>query len=291
MRDRATEPFPAYPDGVLKTRGRVTGAGRSIVSGAVALVTSALLSTSPAWASGELDQSTTFAGGGLNDEVFDYGGSWAQLSQTFTAGVTGTLTTLGLGMAQQNSPTSLTLQVFAAAGGLPTGSALTSQTLTGSGLSVVTAGQTMFDVALNTPIPVSSGSVYAIVASATGTAPAKFEWFRSTPYSRGTAGYRDMFGQGVLLYDFTFATYVIPDPTPPARGSAPVDLLQQFERPSSGSCEEDVPDHVSEGGLPEGGWSPSWAQWAQGGAGGPVCTRTLRQVPASESWTVVGDQS
>lgn len=267
----------------------MNGIGRAFVSGAIAVVTGALLTTSPAWASGQLDQGTTFAGGGLNDEVFDYGGSWAQLSQTFTAGVTGTLTTLGLGMAQQNSPTSLTLQVFAAAGGLPTGSALTSQTLTGSGLSVVTAGQTMFDVVLAAPISVSAGSVYAIVASATGAAPAKFEWFRSTPYSRGTAGYRDSFGQGVLAYDYTFATYVIPDPTPPARDAAPTDLLQQFERSSSGSCEEDVPDHVSEGGLPEGGWSPSWAQWAQDGAGGPVCTRMLRLVPSSGSWTVVGD--
>jgi hypothetical protein len=262
-----------------------------MVSGVIAVMTGAMLSTSPAWASGELDQSTSFEGSGNFDEVFDFGASWVQLSQTFTAGVTGTLTTLGLGMAQQSSPTSLTLQVFAAAGGLPTGSALTSQTLTGSGLSVVTAGQTMFDVALDTPIPVSSGSVYAIVASAAGAFPAKFEWFRSTPYARGTAGYRDSFGQGALLYDYTFATYVIPDPTPSARGSAPVDLLQQFERRSSGSCEEDVPEHVSEGGLPEGGWSPSWAQWAQGGAGGPVCTRTLRHIPSSESWTPVGDQS
>jgi hypothetical protein len=269
----------------------VIGAGRALVSGVIAVMTAALLSTSPAWASGDLDQSTSFEGSGNFDETFDFGFLSQQLSQSFTAGVTGTLSSLGLGMAQQGSPTSLTLEVFAAAGGLPTGSALTSQTLTGSGLSVVTAGQAMFDVVLSSPIPVSSGSVYAIVARAAGASPAKVDWYRSTPYSPGTAGYLDAFGWHALAYDYTFATYVIPDPTPSARDSAPTDLLQQFERPFSESCEEDVPDHVSADGLPEGGWSPSWSQWAEGGAGGPVCTRTLRHVPSSGSWTVVGERS
>ena len=32
-------------------------------------------------------------------------------------------------------------------------------------------------------------------------------------------------------------------------------------------------------GYPVGGWSKSWAYWIYNGTGGPVCTRTVEEIP------------
>jgi hypothetical protein len=40
------------------------------------------------------------------------------------------------------------------------------------------------------------------------------------------------------------------------------------------------------GGAGSGGWGNSWAQWANGGSGGPVCTRTLVYSNSSSRWIV-----
>ena len=32
-------------------------------------------------------------------------------------------------------------------------------------------------------------------------------------------------------------------------------------------------------GYPIGGWSKSWSQWINNGTGGPVCTRTVEEIP------------
>ena len=32
-------------------------------------------------------------------------------------------------------------------------------------------------------------------------------------------------------------------------------------------------------GYPIGGWSKSWAYWIYNGTGGPVCTRTVEEIP------------
>lgn len=67
-------------------------------------------------------------------------------------------------------------------------------------------------------------------------------------------------------------------------GSGPAPLMQQFAKPASGTCDAAQPDGLNWSGVASGGWSESWAQWANGGRGGSVCTRTLGY---SSGWAVV----
>jgi YVTN family beta-propeller protein len=65
-------------------------------------------------------------------------------------------------------------------------------------------------------------------------------------------------------------------PSPENFPTAPV---QQFGVPAGSTvsdCAALAPDHVSEPGiasLREVGWSLSWAEWVDNGAGGPICSR------------------
>lgn len=66
-------------------------------------------------------------------------------------------------------------------------------------------------------------------------------------------------------------------PFPPAPGSGqdPPDVLQQFGRPATGSCDASASSDLNWAGVGSGGWGESWAQWMNEGRGGQVCTRTL----------------
>lgn len=243
------------------------------------------IASPPVHASAELDQSATFDGTGNYDSVFVIGATPQRLSQSFTAGVTGTLTSVEVGMSQASSPTNLTIALFDAVSGRPTGSVLTSRTLTGSDLTAVTAGQSMVSVAFATPASVMSGATYAIVASTTNSLPAEFAWYRADPYSRGTAGYEDISGWQTLLFDFAFTTYVIADPVPVQPASeSPGSVLQQFAKPAMGTCDEAAAADLNWSGVASGGWSESWASWD--GFEGSVCTRTLVYSDALASWIV-----
>ena len=73
------------------------------------------------------------------------------------------------------------------------------------------------------------------------------------------------------------------DPVAPAHadGSTPQPIvgLQQVGVPASGDC-ADVPASVGhDQGFPIGGWSKTWANWINNGTGGPVCTRTVEEIP------------
>lgn len=67
-------------------------------------------------------------------------------------------------------------------------------------------------------------------------------------------------------------------------GSTPEPLIQQFGLPATGSCDAAAPAGLNWGGAGTGGWGVSWAQWVNGGAGGPVCTRTLSYSNALGRW-------
>ena len=66
-------------------------------------------------------------------------------------------------------------------------------------------------------------------------------------------------------------------------GSGPAPLRQQFARPATGTCDAAQPEGLNWAGVASGGWSESWAQWANGGQGGTVCTRMLEYV---NSWRI-----
>lgn len=65
------------------------------------------------------------------------------------------------------------------------------------------------------------------------------------------------------------------------------DEFQQVGVPASGSC-ANVPSPVGHyPGFPFGGWSTSWAQWINGGTGGPVCTRELYFDQNAGEWEIL----
>jgi hypothetical protein len=68
--------------------------------------------------------------------------------------------------------------------------------------------------------------------------------------------------------------------------SAPTPIVQQFGKPDTSTCEETAPESLNWAGVASGGWGESWAQWMNGGLGGPVCTRTLVYSTAQSRWIV-----
>jgi hypothetical protein len=102
-----------------------------------------------------------------------------------------------------------------------------------------------------------------------------------TGYSAAT-GYDLATGLGVPNFS-TLATLLIAAQTPAPGGPPPV--LQQLPAPESGSCDQTITAY-DWGGASAGGWSRSWAQWTNGGRGGPVCTRTLVYSNALRHWLV-----
>ena len=80
----------------------------------------------------------------------------------------------------------------------------------------------------------------------------------------------------------TFATFTVNYPN----GSTPAPVIQQFEKPATGTCDEAQPEGLDWGGASSGGWGESWAQWANEGQGGAVCTRTLAYNTSTATWQV-----
>ena len=71
-----------------------------------------------------------------------------------------------------------------------------------------------------------------------------------------------------------------------ASGSAPASEIQQFGLPASGNCEDGATEAMNWSGIGMDGWGISWAQWANAGAGGAVCTRTVMYDTSTAKWVV-----
>jgi hypothetical protein len=149
---------------------------------------------------GEIDQSNTTIGS--SPPV-------APAGQTFTAGVTGQLTTVSLYSAYveplvvgsngaiPNSGGAVTVNIYATAGGLPTGGSLASALNGGTGPG-------WFDFTLSAPVPVTSGTMYAIVFTVTSGSA-----YYAGAYSRGTAlTFSGSAWSKDTGNDFAFRTYV-----------------------------------------------------------------------------------
>jgi hypothetical protein len=133
------------------------------------------------------------------------------LAQIITPGISGSLTKVALGFSYRGTVTNLTIGIYQAASGVPTGSALASTTITDfTGMS--TGGQTMFDIDFASPTAVTAGSTYAIVATSTDSfTGGDFLWYNSLPYAGGDSAYN--FGGGPWMAipssGLTFSTYVL----------------------------------------------------------------------------------
>ncbi len=213
----------------------------------------------------------------------NYGG------QSFTAGLTGRLTQIDVQVSRSGSSGPLTVGVYATSGGLPTGSALASQTIPQADLPTLAE---WFSVMFSSPANVVAGTQYAFALQAPSTGEGALVQFSAvTPETYAGGILLDngpsAWAANTVSADMIFRTYVdvassgdtsTPQPPPPP-------VLQQFGQPGSGTCDAAASPELNWGGVTSGGWGVSWAQWMNGGTGGAVCTRTLSYVPSLGRWT------
>ena len=149
-----------------------------------------------------------------------------------------------------------------------TGTSVTLNNISGEGLPVVSQFLSDSNGAC------SAGRVPTCIVLPNGTAT-----FDIAPGANGSS---------VSLLDGTFtevATFTVTYPDAPAAGG-PAPVIQQFEKPANGTCDEAQPEGLNWGGASSGGWGESWAQWMHEGQGGAVCTRTLAYNNSTATWQV-----
>lgn len=66
----------------------------------------------------------------------------------------------------------------------------------------------------------------------------------------------------------------------------PSPVMQQFGKPTSGTCDATASESLNWSSVASGGWSESWAQWVNGGQGGDVCMRTLVYSTTQSRWVI-----
>jgi hypothetical protein len=197
--------------------------------GLAALAALALLALpAVASATGTPDQSQTRDDGSF--QIFLQRG----IAQTFTAGISGALDQVDLGLFVDDScpPAGpLTIAIQGVAGGVPSGVVLASATLAEANVPAIGTGDVVSSVPFAVPALVVAGTQYAIVASAPGAqgdcsaaGNQAYSWGTATgdPYPEGTGliSFDDGVNwdaQGGGAIDLAFTTYVSPvDTTAPA---------------------------------------------------------------------------
>jgi hypothetical protein len=183
---------------------------------AIATACAAVAAVPGVASAGTLDQQQT-------DDTSGVGvGSTLSIAQTFTAGITGDLDGVDLSLAKNNAPTvPLTVEIRDVFPGFIGTTALASASIPAAGLS---ASLAFVAIPFATPVPVSAGSQYAIVAHSNTASPNVYSWGNVAS---------DVYAGGLVLvsgssppiawepdsdFDQAFKTYVVPAPgaTPPA---------------------------------------------------------------------------
>ena len=100
-----------------------------------------------------------------------------------------------------------------------------------------------------------------------------------------TAGYDLTTGLGVPNFS-TLTRLLINAQTVAFDPLGPPPILQQVPLPAAGTCSAVIDGPFAWAGVGSGRWGQSWAQWANSGQGGPVCTRTLIYNSALGAWMI-----
>jgi hypothetical protein len=69
-------------------------------------------------------------------------------------------------------------------------------------------------------------------------------------------------------------------------GGGPEAILQEFGKPTNGTCDSAQPAGLNWAGVAGGGWGISWSQWVNNHAGGFVCRRVLVYSTSLAQWQV-----
>lgn len=94
------------------------------------------------------------------------------------------------------------------------------------------------------------------------------------------------FWTGTFIGYITISSGSGSSPTVTEHNSAPAPIVQQFAKPVAGECDAAQPAGLDWSGVASGGWTESWAQWANAGKGGTVCTRMLEYSSALGRWVI-----
>lgn len=127
------------------------------------------------------------------------------MGQCFTAGLTGPLSRISVGMTRSGSDGQITAEIFAADGSCnPTGSALATKSITDGSTLPSVSGGALTDFAFTTPVSVTATMKYAIVITTTGA----YRWYRfeGDSYVGGRGIY--LSNTSILYPDLMFKTYV-----------------------------------------------------------------------------------
>ena len=174
----------------------------------------ALLATAnaiPSHAAEEIDQSTDFSNGSEQSAV-----NKAQpVAQIFTAGITGALTAVGLGVVKSGAVPDLTVEITEVTGDVPsatpTGDALATQGVDITDVPV-NKDEGKFKVNFDTPTRVTENRKYAIVlTSSAESKPGEtisFYWYWGTAYSNGNRALKIGGEWDPDDESLTFTTYV-----------------------------------------------------------------------------------
>lgn len=258
---------------------------------AVSVALPAFVLASPAWASTETPYSMTTNGAWRNSAGAN------QTAQAFTVGSQPLILTevsVWIRNASENNSSSsagtVSAELYTASAGVPTSTKVADLFtnvsvgsygdgfISGTGLSISLAANSQYAVVVKG----SAGSTMAWKyngATPTSTVPGA-----SFTYGQQSSNSGSSWSANGTNY---FAMTVSASSTPVTTDDAlPAPLIQQFGRPTSGSCVESQPSGLDWSGVGQGGWSESWAQWIHDGRGGEVCTRTLAYSRSLSRWVI-----
>ena len=207
----------------------------------------------PSHAAEEVDQSTDFSGGNELSPVYKD----QPVAQIFTAGITGALTAVGLGVIKNGAVPDLTVKITEVTGEIknakPSGDPLATQDVDITDVPVnKDAGK--FKVTFDTPTRVTENRKYAIVltSAAVGMGGPDFYWYWGTAYSNGNRALNPNDG-GWVSGDrsLTFTTYVTVNSgdnstSSPADATPSIQLVLRL--PDGTACGASAP-------LPRGAWA------------------------------------
>ena len=180
-----------------------------------------------AYATPQVDQTQSLTTGGSGGPLCSFMGPMSindAAGTTFTAGITGSLTSIDIPLLWIYTSDNLQVSIYATSSGRPTGSALAVQIISPAALASVASGGTL-SVTFTSPATVQSGTGYAFVLdfpSCSSSAQASMATVTSVPgrafiYKQGSAAWNSYAPTGI-----NFTTYVeapAPQNTPSATPS------------------------------------------------------------------------
>jgi len=171
------------------------------------------------------------------DDYGSVGDNTIRTGQTFTPATTHVLDYVVLALSKQGGATAGTIEIFNTSAGVPTGTALVSQSFSETGISSF-PGWTYLTINLTSHPELEAGTMYAIVLSDTGTYPALSWAFKhANEYTGGT--YVESTDVGTWAtwtaystYDRWFQEWGTSTETPPATGT---EMYQQIIATGTGN--------------------------------------------------------